>query len=186
MVSTNAVARAADPPLFVVLKAICLETGAHVDVVKAKIEAAGGKLIGPAGTSSGDVFQIQSTIWQHVIAGKTIRISAGTLQAASKSGPIDIAEGCGVELDGRDDASIDALRRWVGVAPTKVMKEDPVQYIYEYQDQAGKRSAFPSAQPAQLEAVAAGQVWKLQVYPSPEHPSARVWHFLPAASRTDY
>src|SRR5262245_31111095 len=102
-------------PLFTSFKAFCIDTGAKPDAVKAAVEAAGGKLeLPPAGARFPDSATV--TTWVHFVGDRKQTIQAITQSVPPGRKPW-VAHRCIVRSFGNEDASIMAIRDWVGVPP---------------------------------------------------------------------
>src|SRR5215470_6041271 len=79
ILTAEADAQVHDPPLFAAFKAFCLDTGANPDAVKSAVEAAGGKLLAPPGTTA-HPFPMTVATWDITAGGASLNVSAGTQQ----------------------------------------------------------------------------------------------------------
>jgi hypothetical protein len=184
ILTAGADAQVNDPPLFAVFKAFCAETGAKPDAVKSAVEAAGGKQHGPAGATT-QPFPMTVTTWDITVGGTSLNVSAGTQQvAAVQNRPEENSNHCVVNSFVNDDASIEAIRNWVGVPPTNTLRGNPTIYLFSYQDLGSVRSAAPMDKIAFDKAKAEGRIWSLMVFQSQDGASVQLVHLLaPPAPR---
>jgi hypothetical protein len=175
--TAGASAQTHDPPLFAAFKTFCIDTGAKPDAVKTAIEAAGGKQ--HAASATAQPFTMTVTSWDITAGGASLNVSAGTGQAP----PIQNRAGensnqCVVTSFVNDDASIEALRNWVGVPPGHVMRGNPTMYFFDYQEQDSARSPLPTARSAYDMAKAQGRLWSLVVFQVQDGASVQLVHHL--------
>jgi hypothetical protein len=175
-------AQAHDPPLFAVFKAFCIDTGANPDAVKYAIEAAGGKLHAAGATAQ--PFTMTVTSWDITAGGASLNISAGSGQAP----PIQNLAGessnqCVVTSFVNDDASVEALRDWVGIPPGHVLRGNPTISFFDYQEQGSIRSTLPTAKSAYDMAKVEGRLWSLVVLQSQDGASVQLVHHLAPSIR---
>jgi hypothetical protein len=176
--TAGADAQTNDPPLFSVFKAFCVETGANPDAVKSAVEAAGGKQHGPAGATT-QPFPMTVTTWDITMGGTSLNISAGTQHvAAVQNRPEENSNHCVVNSFVNDDASIEAIRNWVGVPPTNTLRGNPTIYLFSYQELSSVRSALPTDKIAYDMAKAEGRIWSLMVFQSQDGASVQLVHHL--------
>jgi len=175
--AAGAGAHAQDPPLFAAFKAFCIDTGAKPDAVKSAIEAAGGKQHAAAATAR--PFAMTVTSWDITAGGASLNVSAGT----GKAPPIQNRAGensneCVVTSFVKDDASIEALRNWVGIPPGHVSPGNPTISFFDYQEQGSVRSALPTAKSAYDLAKVEGRLWSLVVLQAQDGASVQLVHHL--------
>jgi hypothetical protein len=77
-----------------------------------------------------------------------------------------------------DDASVEAIRNWVGVPPANVLRGNPTIYFFNYQEQGSARSTLPTAQTAYDMAKLEGRIWSLVVLQSQDGASVQLVHHL--------
>lgn len=118
-------ASAAEPPLFSAFKKFCAETNAKPNSVKAAIEGAGGRLSKGPVDSDGWPFAVGLTIWDITIDGRDVNVSASAQRIPSRSNKAAYnADSCILNEFAADDASVEAIRKWIGVPPGNVMRPD--------------------------------------------------------------
>jgi len=115
ILAAGADAQVHDPPLFAAFKAFCVDTGARPDAVKSAVEAAGGKQHAPPGATAWP-FPMTVTSWDITTGGHSLSVSAGTQQAPPvQNRPGENSNQCIMRSFVNEDASIEAIRSWVGV-----------------------------------------------------------------------
>jgi hypothetical protein len=120
-------ARAAEPPLFSAFKKFCAETDAKPDAVKAAIKGAGGRLSKGPVNSGGWPFAVGLTIWNVTIEGRDIDVSASVQRIPPRlNKPTSNSDTCILNEFAADDASVEGIRKWIGVPPSNVMGPDKV------------------------------------------------------------
>jgi hypothetical protein len=81
-----------------------------------------------------------------------------------------------------DDASIEALRDWVGIPPGHVLRGNPTIYFFDYQEQGSVRSALPTKSAHDKSAYdmtkVEGRLWSLVVLQSQDGASVQLVHHL--------
>ena len=134
ILAAGADAQVHDPPLFAAFKALCLDTGASPDAVKSAVEAAGGKQrVPPSATAS--PWPMTVTIWDITRGGHRMYVSTGTQQVPPMGGrPEANSNHCKVRSFVNEDASVEAIRNWVGVPPDHISQGNPVLYSFSYQE----------------------------------------------------
>src|SRR5262249_20239338 len=147
--------------LFAAFKAFCIDTGASPDAVKSAVEAAGGKLhVPPSATAF--PFPMTVTIWDIAMGGHSMSVSAGTQRVPPiQNRPEENSNGCTVSSVVNEDASIEAILKWVGVPPTHVSRGNLINYSFLYQELGSVRSALPADKIASDMATAEGRTWLL-------------------------
>jgi hypothetical protein len=135
-----------DPRLFAAFKAFCIDTGANPDA-KSAVEAAGGKQHGAGATVHS--FTMTVTTWDATAGGASLNVSAGTQQASPvQNRAEENSNQCVVTSFVNDDASIEALRNWVGIPPGHVLRGNPTISFFDYQEQGSVRSTLPTSKSA--------------------------------------
>jgi hypothetical protein len=184
ILTAEADAQVHDPPLFAVFKAFCVDTGASPDAAKSAVEAAGGKQHGPPGATA---WPVPMTIasWDITMGGRSLSISAGTQRvAAVHNRPEENSNQCIVSSFVNDDASIEAIRNWVGVPPANISRGNPTIYYFDYQELGSARSTLPTAKTAYDMAKIEGRTWSLVVLQAQNGGSVQLVHYLaPPAPR---
>jgi hypothetical protein len=196
--SPSASARAASGmPLFDAFKTFCVDTGAKPSAVKAAVEAAGGKVrrqtdsAAQASGAMGPPFPLTLTTWDIAVQGHTMMVDTGTSYpsrrlSASNSQTFDF-DTCSIHSIANEDASVAAVRDWVGVPPAWVSTSshsnkrwpDLTQYHYVYQTVGtvhmglADRDQGPSAQTE-------GRYWGLVLLRDARGASLQLIHDLPA------
>ena len=178
ILTAGADAQALDPPLFAAFKAFCIDTGASPDAVKSAVEAAGGKLhVPPSATAF--PFPMTVTIWDIAMGGHSMSVSAGTQRVPPiQNRPEENSNGCTVSSVVNEDASIEAILKWVGVPPTHVSRGNLINYSFLYQELGSVRAALPADKIASDMAAAEGRTWLLVLLQSQDGASAQLMHFL--------
>ena len=112
-------AQGGETPLFADFIQFCVDTGAMPEAVKATVEAAGGTLHSPPGAASSPV-PMMVTTWEHFRSNQRLTISAGTqhVPATDNSLAFDFHH-CIATSFVNEDASMAAIRNWVGVPPDR-------------------------------------------------------------------
>ena len=178
ILTAGADAQVQDPPLFAVFKAFCVDTGASPDAVKSAVEAAGGKQHGPSGATASP-FPMTVTTWDIATGGHSLNVSAGTQQVPPvQNRPEANSNSCAVMSFANDDASIEAIRDWVGVPPANILRGNLTTYFYNYQQLGSVRSALPTDKVAYHMAEIEGRVWSLVVLQSQDGASVQLVHQL--------
>jgi hypothetical protein len=178
ILTAEADAQMHDPPLFAVFKAFCVDTGANPDAVKSAVEAAGGKQHAPAGAVTSP-FPMTVTTWDITTGSARLNVSTGTQQVASiQNRAEENSDQCVVNSFVNDDASIEAIRNWVGVPPGHVLRGNPTIYFFNYQEQGSVRSTLPMAKIAYDMANREGRIWSLMVLQSQDGTSVQLVHHL--------
>jgi hypothetical protein len=178
ILTAGADAQAHDPPLFAVFKAFCVDTGASPDAVKSAVEAAGGKQHAAPGATASPLPMTVAT-WDITTDGHSLNVSAGTQQvAAVRNRPEENSNQCIVNSFVNDDASIEAIRSWVGVPPANILRGNPAIYFYNYQQLGSVRSTLPTDKVAYHMAEIEGRVWSLVVLQSQDGASVQLVHQL--------
>jgi hypothetical protein len=77
-----------------------------------------------------------------------------------------------------DDASIEAIRNWVGVPPANISRGNPTIYFFDYQELGSVRSTLPTAKTAYDMAKIEGRTWSLVVLQSQDGASVQLVHHL--------
>ena len=115
--------------LFAAFKRFCVDTGASPDAMKAAVEAAGGTFKTQGDTGDGLVF-MTVTSWNYVADGQYFIISAGTMRvSAFADQPRKYSRECTIFTSGDVDASVAAIREWVGVPSFSVSNEATGYYF---------------------------------------------------------
>jgi hypothetical protein len=136
--------------------------GASPDAVKSAVEAAGGKQLSPPG-ATGKPFPMTVTAWDITIGGHSMHVSAGTQQIhPAQNRPEENSNHCIVSSFVNEDAGIEAIRNWVGVAPT-IFGNNPISYIFDYQEWGSARSTLPADKIAYDKAKVEERIWSLAV-----------------------
>ena len=166
-----------EPPLFAVFKASCVDTGANPDAVKSAVEAVGGKQHASGATAQ--PFPMTVITWDITVGGASLNVSAGTQQVAPvQNRPEENSNQCVVSSFVNDDASVEAIRNWVGVPPANVLRGNPTIYFFNYQEQGSARSTLPTAKTAYDMAKLEGRIWSLVVLQSQDGASVQLVHHL--------
>ena len=178
ILAAGADAQVHDPPLFAAFKAFCVDTGARPDAVKSAVEAAGGKQHAPPGATAWP-FPMTVTSWDITTGGHSMHVSAGTQQVPPMGGrPEENSNHCTISSFVNEDASIEAIRNWVGVPPTHVSRGNLINYSFLYQELGSVRSALPADKTASDMATAEGRTWLLVVLQSQDGAAVQLVHFL--------
>jgi hypothetical protein len=89
-----------------------------------------------------------------------------------------------------EDASVEAIRNWVGVPPDYISQDNPVLYSFNYQELGSPivgivaphyrtvRSTLAADKTAYDRAKAEGRIWSLGVLPSQDGASVQLMHDL--------
>ena len=178
ILTAGADAQALDPPLFAAFKAFCIDTGASPDAVRSAVEAAGGKLHAPPAATTSHL-PMTVTIWDIATGGHNMSVSAGTQQVPPiHNRPEENSNHCTVQSFVNEDASVEAIRNWVGVPPAHVSRGNLINYSFHYQEFGSVRSALPADKIASDMATAEGRTWLLVLLQSQDGASVQLMHFL--------
>src|SRR5262249_50829150 len=102
--------------------------------VKSAVGAAGGKQRVPP-SARGSPWPMTTTSWEITAGGHSMWVYAGTQQAPSiHNRPEENSNQCTVRSFVNEDASIEAIRNWVGVPPAYISRGNPILYIFHYQE----------------------------------------------------
>src|SRR5215470_17149505 len=173
ILTAGADAQVHDPPLFAAFKAFCIDTGASPDEVKSAVEAAGGKQrVPPSATAS--PWPMTTTSWEITAGGHSMWVYAGTQQApAIHNRPEENSNQCTVRSFVNEDASIEAIRNWVGVPPAYISRGNPIIYSFYYKELCCVRSTLLAAKIR----VERG-TWLLEVLQSRDGACVGLVHYL--------
>src|SRR5215468_1670386 len=178
ILTAGADAQVHDPPLFAAFKAFCVDTGASPEAVKSAVEAAGGKQHALPGATAWP-FPMTVTSWDITTGGHSMHVSAGTQQVPPvQNRPEENSNQCIVRSFVNEDASIEAIRNWVGVPPGYISQGNPISYFFDYQESGFVRSTLPAAKIAYDMAKAEGRTWSLVVLQSQDGASVQLVHRL--------
>jgi len=145
--------------------------------VKSAVEAAGGKQHASGATAQ--PFPMTVITWDITVGGASLNVSAGTQQVAPvQNRPEENSNQCVVSSFVNDDASVEAIRNWVGVPPANVLRGNPTIYFFNYQEQGSARSTLPTAKTAYDLAKREGRIWSLVVLQSQDGASVQLVHHL--------
>jgi hypothetical protein len=127
------------------------------------------------------------TTWDITTGGHGLNVSAGTQRVAPvQNRPEENSNQCIVNSFVNDDASIEAIRNWVGVPPANISRGNPTIYFFDYQELGSARSTLPTAKIAYDTAKAEGLTWSLVVLQSQDGASVQLMHHLaPPIPRRD-
>ena len=178
ILTARADAQVHDPPLFAAFKAFCVDTGASPDAVKSAVEAAGGKQHGlPGATALPD--RITVTTWDITTGGHSMYVTAGTQQVPPiQNRPEENSNDCIVSSFVNEDASIEAIRNWVGVTPAHISRGNQIIYYFAYQELGSARSTWPADKVAYDLARVEGRIWLLVVIQAQDGGSVHLSHIL--------
>jgi len=177
ILTAGAEAQVHDPPLFSVFKAFCVDTGASPDAVRSAVEAAGGKLSAHPGATAWP-FPMTVTTWDITAGGHSMNVSAGTQQVPPvQNRPQMNSNQCMVRGFVNDDASVEAIRNWVGVPPARISRGNPTIYYFDYQELGSGRSTLPTTTNA-YDMAKEGRIWSLVVLQSQDGASVQLVHHL--------
>ena len=190
ILTAGADAQVHDPPLFAAFKAFCVDTGASPDAVKSAVEAAGGKQhVPPSATASPWPMTVAS--WDITRGGHSMWVYSGTQQVPPMGGrPEANSNHCTVRSFVNEDASVEAIRNWVGVPPDHISQGNPVLYSFNYQELGSPivgivaphyravRSMLPADKATYDRAKAEGRIWSLVVLQSQDGASVQLVHDL--------
>ena len=190
ILTAGADAQVHDPPLFAAFKAFCIDTGTSPDAVKSAVEAAGGKQhVPPSATASPWPMTVAS--WDITRGGHSMWVYAGTQQVPPiHNRPEENSNHCTVRSFVNEDASIEAIRNWVGVPPDYVSQANPILYIFHYQELGSPivgivtphyravRSTLPADKIAYDKAKAEGRTWALDLLQAQDGARAGLAHYL--------
>jgi len=190
ILTAGADAQVHNPPLFAAFKAFCIDTGASPDVVKSAVEAAGGKQRVPL-SATASPWPMTLTVWDITMGDQSMYVSAGTQQVPPiQNRPEENSNHCKVSSFVNEDASIEAIRNWVGVPPAYISRGNPVLYIFHYQELGSPivgivtphyraaRSTLPADKIAYDTAKAEGRTWSLDVLQAQGGASVGLTHYL--------
>jgi hypothetical protein len=191
ILTAGADAQVHDPPLFAAFKAFCIDTGASPDSVKSAVEAAGGKQLGPSGAIVESPWPMTVTTWDVTTGGHSMWASAGTQQAPPLRGrPEENSNHCTISSFVNEDASIEAIRNWVGVTPVYFSRDNRIHYFFHYQELGSPivgivsphyravRSTLPADKTAYDWAKVEGRIWSLAVTRFQDGASVDLAHHL--------
>jgi hypothetical protein len=180
----GAPAQTTDPPLLAAFKAFCVATGARPDAVKQAVEAVGGTVFNPTGIyrEKSPPLEMTLTVWNWAVGSYAMKISAGSLHDLSAPDGSRDLESCAIRGEGKDDASVEAIREWVGVAPDP-KRSSPPMFIFNFEERAGVRSPLPASDAAYRVANTEGRLWSLHLFGSDQLAGAELQHFLAARTQ---
>lgn len=190
ILTAGADAQVHDTPLFAAFKAFCLDTGASPDTVKSAVEAAGGKQHAPSSATAWP-FPMTVTIWDITTGGHRMYVSTGTQWVPPMgSRPEANSNHCIVNSFINEDASVEAIRNWVGVPPDHISQGNSVLYYLNYQELGSLivgivaphyravRSTLPADKTAYDRARAEGRIWSLGMLQSQDGALVQLMHDL--------
>lgn len=181
----SAGAQGDDLPLFTAFKTFCVNTRAEPGAVNAAVEAAGGKTHNPPGGSTEDgtltgvPFPLWLASWDVTVGGHDMLVNAGAAYPSRKFGsakhPVSDFVDCSIDSHMNEDASVAAIRDWVGLPPlsastnsrTEKWAPDLTQYHYEFQMMGSKPTPITS-QSEHAAAETDAQRWGLVLMRSPK------------------
>ena len=178
ILTARADAQVRDPPLFAAFKAFCIDTGTSPDAVKSAVEAAGGKQrIPPNATAS--PWPMTMTSWDITTGGHSMWVYAGTQQVPPiQNRPEENSNDCIVSSFVNEDASIEAIRNWVGVPAAHISRGNQIIYYFAYQELGSARSTWPADKVAYDLARVEGRIWLLVVIQAQDGGSVHLSHVL--------
>ena len=146
--------------------------------MKSAVEATGGKQHAPPGATAWP-FSMTVTTWDITAGGHSMYVSAGTQQVPPiQNRPEEHSNQCIVRSFVNEDASIEAIRNWVGVPPAHISQGNPIIYFFDYQELGSIRSTLPAAKVAYDMAKVEGRTWSLVVTQSQDGASVQLVHHL--------
>ena len=169
-------------PLFKAFKAFCANTDVNLRAVKAAVEAAGGKQYhAPASTNWPWPMTVAS--WDIGSGGARLLVSSGTLHAPQirTQSQLD-GNSCIVTGFVADDAGAKAIRKWVGVTPTRTSPGSLSIRYYGFQEMGGQRYPLPNDRAARRNVENEGRVWSLVLLQSSDGVSVQLSHHLPTTN----
>jgi hypothetical protein len=142
---------AAQPPndLFGSLKTFCFDTGARRDAIQVAITSAGGSV--DSDTSLGIIWRYDPSPGQQFLIG--------SMDLPGEHGP---RNNCLVELWGHDDASMNAIRKWIGVPAVKNDEDADKSEVYFFQIVGSAHMAIVGAAAAEA-AIAERRCWSVSL-----------------------
>lgn len=134
VIASSANAQNAETPLFATFKSFCIDTAAQPLAVKAAVEAAGGTQ-DPSGSVTGP-FPMTAAVWVITVGGRKMTVLAGRGRVPPE--PPQIV--CSISSQDTEDASVAAIRDWVGVPPFSPSQPLPSWLtIYKFQENGSVR-----------------------------------------------
>ena len=185
-----------DLPLFTAFKAICIDTGAKLELVSAAVQAAGGTPHYPNSGSTeyaalpDGAFPKSLVVWDVAVEGRRMMVFAGgdhtSRDQGVQSDGTDDFDSCQIDSDADEDASVAALRAWAGVAVqfeaviSRDAEGNPEITQTHFQFQKAGSAHKPIANKAERLAVRAkGRYWAFDIVRSPKTVSVTLIHSLP-------
>jgi hypothetical protein len=176
IITNGAHAQNASVPFYDAFTTFCSNTGATPDLVKAAVEAAPLSHLSGAPGSTTFPYPMTVTNWNVNWNGNNYTVAS--LTARSPYGPNQIMESnsCTITSRADDDASVAAIRKWVGVQPNPSSRPDSGITYYDYREDGSLRVATIS-DAAVKSAETAGKAWTMTVILQPGFVSVQLVHF---------
>lgn len=170
-------ARAAEPPLFVAFKSLCVDTGAAPEAVGAAVTAAGGKMGHPPASTDLPI-QMTAFFWKVSIGGHDLMVSAIKAHDPFPNGGDSVE--CDVQSYQNEDGGLAKIREWVGVPAERTGADDSSIQRFSFQQHGDRRMAAPSDDDAYERLQRRGVLWLLRVMSDRRSADVQLTHFLAA------
>jgi hypothetical protein len=175
-------AQDADPPMFADFKSFCIATGADPNAMKVVVEANGARLLRPPASTTYP-FPMTTTIWEQRLSDRVITVAAGSIYSPARIYHAEYgANACTLTSHTNDDASVDAIRKWIGIPPERVSPGGLTIYFFDYVETASGHAAVPSDNTAREAAAARGELWHVVLLHAKDGASVQVMHDIPPSN----
>lgn len=163
-------------PLFATFLKFCADPDLTPQKIRTTVEAAGGRLVGPPGSTQ--VPQPMYTVgWNVTVQGRQFRISATGIRAPYGPNRIQDNEQCSVMGDDSDGAAQTELKAWVGVPPYS-----PGSSYYDFVWDGQKRTPLVDGPTFRTDSEG-GKSWTLAINGSGKFTTVMLTHFLKPAAK---
>lgn len=164
-----------DALLFAAFKTYCLNAGADADQVKLAVELAGGKAHNPPMGSTDKPWPMTVMSWDITVQGHKMSLSIGTAHPPHGPNAVSNTTDCVISSFYDESASMDALRKWVGVPRDPKM---PFPEFYSFR-QEGMTHATVANDNSLRMAEDNGYLWQLVLIGKNSLQSVQLIHTLP-------
>jgi hypothetical protein len=168
-------AQSADESFYAAFKTFCADTGAKSDLVKGVVEAAPFTVPhNPSGTATTVPYPMTTASWDINWNGHKYIVSIDTSRAPYGPGRKLEAASCSVLSFADEEASLAAIRKWVGIQPDPNSSSGIT--FYSYREDGSARVAI-IGDDAVKSAIAEGSTWLLTVRQQPNIASVQLMRF---------
>ena len=147
-------------PLYDAFNSLCVATNTQPDLIEKAIKVSPFKITQRGSASTAKPIPMSTTLWDMAYEGHKMTLAIGESQEPLGTTMVTNTQNCTITSFSNEDASIDAIRRWVGLPGNS--NKSPGVTLYEFQMQGSSRISLEGGDAEKI-AKTEGRAWHIAI-----------------------